>query len=66
MTVESPGQPGGWRYAGWRRGGNALLLGQGPQPLSFYGAEEARVFIGPLPADGRFPPAEQLCGFAQF
>ncbi|MFF8784327.1 hypothetical protein [Streptomyces sp. NPDC015125] len=66
VTVESSEQPTGRRYAGWRRGGNALLLGQGPEPVSFYGAEEARVFIGQLPADGRFPPAERLCAFAQF
>ncbi|MGX1759330.1 hypothetical protein ACWIG5_20840 [Streptomyces lydicus] len=66
VTVEPAEQPSGRRYAGWRRGGNALLVGQGPEPVSFYGAEEARVFIGPLPAEGRFPPAERLCGFAQF
>ncbi len=66
VLVDAPDVPGGRRYAGWRCAGNALVVGQGPEPLSFFSGEEARVCIGPLGVDEGFPPAAELGAFLQF
>ena len=48
-----------WRYAAWRRGGNALVIGPALDGFSYSQDEEAVVYIGALAEDAPFPePAE--------
>ncbi|MFH8573794.1 hypothetical protein [Streptomyces sp. NPDC017993] len=66
IVVEEADVSGGRRYVAWRCAGNALVVGQGPEPLCFFGGEEGRVCIGPLGSDERFPPGAELGAFLQF
>ncbi|GAA5192873.1 hypothetical protein GCM10023322_53410 [Rugosimonospora acidiphila] len=55
--------PYSWRYAAWRRGGNALVIGQVPEGFSLYQDEEAVVYIGALAEDAPFPEAAEFRDF---
>jgi hypothetical protein len=52
-----------WRYAAWRRGGNALVIGQTLEGFSYSQYEEAVVYIGALAAEAPLPDA---AGFPDF
>lgn len=61
-TTVSTG-PYSWRYAAWRRGGNALVIGQTLEGFSYSQFEEAVVYIGALPEGTPFPPAAKFPDF---
>lgn len=55
--------PYSWRYAAWRRGGNALVIGQTSEPFSYSQFEQAVVHIGALPTEAPFPKAAEFPDF---
>jgi hypothetical protein len=55
--------PYSWRYAAWRRGGNALVVGQTLEGFSYSQFEEAVVYIGALPEEAPFPEAAKFPDF---
>jgi hypothetical protein len=55
--------PYSWRYAAWRRGGNALVIGQTLEGFSYDQYEEAVVYIGGLGEDTPFPEAANFPEF---
>jgi hypothetical protein len=55
--------PYSWRYAAWRRGGNALVIGQTLEGFSYCQYEEAVVYIGALTEDTPFPEAAEFPDF---
>jgi hypothetical protein len=55
--------PYSWRYAAWRRGGNALVIGQTLEGFSYCQEEEAVVYIGALAEDAPFPEAAKFPDF---
>jgi hypothetical protein len=55
--------PYSWRYAAWRRGENALVIGQTLEGFSYSQFEEAVVYIGALPQEAPFPEADAFPDF---
>lgn len=55
--------PYSWRYAAWRRGGNALVVGQTLEGFSYSQFEEAVVYIGALAEEAPFPEASEFPKF---
>lgn len=55
--------PYSWRYAAWRRGGNALVIGQALEGFSYCQYEEAVVYIGALAEDAPLPEAAEFPDF---
>jgi hypothetical protein len=52
-----------WRFAAWRRGGNAIVVGQDLDAFSYSQIEECVVHIGEHPADAPFPEAAEFESF---
>ena len=55
--------PYSWRYAAWRRCGNALVVGQTLEGFSYSQFEEAVVYIGALAEETPFPQADKFPDF---
>jgi len=51
------------RYAAWRRGGAAIVIGEDMDSFSYSQIEECVVYIGEHPADAPFPEAAKLEDF---
>jgi hypothetical protein len=58
-----PALPYEWRYRGWRRGDNILIVARGMDGHSYSQFEHAFVQIRSLPADASLPPAIELPDF---
>lgn len=58
-----PALPYEWRYRGWRRGDNILIVARGMDGHSYSQFEHAFVQIRSLPADAPLPPAIELPDF---